>query len=83
MDSKSIIKGLSTQSVVYLVNIREADCWAKRATHLTEVVTSPYSFFSDICRNWMAACCLEHEGWAIGISVTLSMLQLVYECVGD
>ena len=39
-------------------------------TYLTDVVTSPNSFFSDICRNWIAACCLEHEGWEMGMSVT-------------
>lgn len=41
-----------------------------RGAHLTEVVASPYSFFSVICLNWITACCFEHDGCAIGMSVT-------------
>jgi len=42
----------------------------RNVTYFTDELVSPYSFFSVICRNWIAACCLEQEGCATGISVT-------------
>lgn len=39
-----------------------------RATHFTATVSSPNSFLCRIRRNWMTACCLEHDGCEMGIS---------------
>ena len=48
-------------------------------TNLTDVATSPNSFFSEICLNCIAACCLEHDGCAMGISVTCEAEDMMSE----
>src|SRR4051812_5265817 len=41
-------------------------------TYLMAVFVSPNSFLSVVCRNCITACCLDADGWEIGMSETCS-----------
>lgn len=62
-------------------NVRSAErdrsvCYLSRKgvrneTYLMRLFWSPNSLVSIVCRNWMTACCFEHDGWSSGMSTTV------------